>query len=428
MQKENKVKKEVSTLMCWLFVYHHFLHKQLYFDIHFSEVDTMKKRIMKLALVVLCLFASLLPITARKEVSDVGLKGDAKSVYLMEYTSGKVIYAEHENKRLYPASMTKMMGLLLIYEALHDGQLQLDDMVTTSEFAASMGGSQVFLEPQETLSAEDMIKSICIASANDAMVAMGEHLAGSHEAFVNKMNRKAKELGMNNTHFINATGLHDDKHYTTAKDMALLGQALLKEGGEELLKITSTYDAYIREDSDKKFWLVNTNKLLKQVEGVDGLKTGFTKEALSCITVSAKRKELRLIAVVMGASNAKARNAIASGLLEYGFAQYAQGLLYAKGTRLDTLSFENGKPKQADIVALEDISYVFEKGKEPKEKHKEITITKKKLPYQKNEKIGTVRIEMSDGYYMEAPIGVNRTVLPLDFSDILLKTMRKIIA
>ncbi len=388
----------------------------------------MKKRIMKLALVVLCLFASLLPITARKEVSDVGLKGDAKSVYLMEYTSGKVIYAEHENKRLYPASMTKMMGLLLIYEALHDGQLQLDDMVTTSEFAASMGGSQLFLEPQETLSAEDMIKSICIASANDAMVAMGEHLAGSHEAFVNKMNRKAKELGMNNTHFMNATGLHDDKHYTTAKDMALLGQALLKEGGEELLKITSTYDAYIREDSDKKFWLVNTNKLLKQVEGVDGLKTGFTKEALSCITVSAKRKELRLIAVVMGASNAKARNAIASGLLEYGFAQYAQGLLYAKGTRLDTLSFENGKPKQADIVALEDISYVFEKGKEPKEKHKEITITKKKLPYQKNEKIGTVRIEMSDGYYMEAPIGVNRTVLPLDFSDILLKTMRKIIA
>lgn len=388
----------------------------------------MKKRIMKLALVVLCLSASLLPITARKEVSDVGLKGDAKSVYLMEYTSGKVIYAEHENKRLYPASMTKMMGLLLIYEALHDGQLQLDDMVTTSEFAASMGGSQVFLEPQETLSAEDMIKSICIASANDAMVAMGEHLAGSHEAFVNKMNRKAKELGMNNTHFMNATGLHDDKHYTTAKDMALLGQALLKEGGEELLKITSTYDAYIREDSDKKFWLVNTNKLLKQVEGVDGLKTGFTKEALSCITVSAKRKELRLIAVVMGASNAKVRNAIASGLLEYGFAQYAQGLLYAKGTRLDTLSFENGKPKQADIVALEDISYVFEKGKEPKEKHKEITITKKKLPYQKNEKIGTVRIEMSDGYYMEAPIGVNRTVLPLDFSDILLKTMRKIIA
>ena len=388
----------------------------------------MKNKIMKLALAVLCLFVSLLPITAKEEESDVGLKGDAKSVYLMEYTSGKVIYAENENKRLYPASMTKMMGLLLIYEALHNGQLQLNDMVTTSEFAASMGGSQVFLEPQEALSAEDMIKSICIASANDAMVAMGEHLAGSHEAFVKKMNRKAKELGMNNTHFMNATGLHDDKHYTTAKDMALLGQALLREGGEELLKITSTYDAYIREDSDKKFWLVNTNKLLKQVEGVDGLKTGFTKEALSCITVSAKRKELRLIAVVMGASSAKTRNAIASGLLEYGFAQYAQGLLYAKGTRLDTISFENGKPKQADIVALEDISYVFEKGKEPKEKHKEITITKKQLPYRKNEKIGTVRIEMSDGYYMEAPIGVNRNVLPLDFSDILLKTLQKLLA
>ena len=208
--------------------------------------------------------------------SSQDLAPSAKAAYLVENTTGKVIYAKHETDKLYPASMTKMMGLLLIFEALHDKKISWDESVSASEYAASMGGSQVFLEPGESMSVRDMVKSICIASANDAMVAMAEKVGGSNDHFVAMMNDKAKELKLSNSHFMNATGLHDPEHYTCAKDMSIIASALIAEGGDELLRITSTYDAYIRENTDKKFWLVNTNKLLKQYEGVDGLKTGFT--------------------------------------------------------------------------------------------------------------------------------------------------------
>lgn len=254
------------------------------------------------------------------------LAPSAKAAYLVENTTGKVIYAKHETDKLYPASMTKMMGLLLIFEALHDKKISWDESVSASEYAASMGGSQVFLEPGESMSVRDMVKSICIASANDAMVAMAEKVGGSNDHFVAMMNDKAKELKLSNSHFMNATGLHDPEHYTCAKDMSIIARALIAEGGEELLRITSTYDAYIRENTDKKFWLVNTNKLLKQYEGVDGLKTGFTTEAMSCITVTAKKKDLRLVAVAMGEPSSKQRNAEIKQMLDYGFSQYAQGL------------------------------------------------------------------------------------------------------
>ncbi|MGX8851389.1 serine hydrolase [Amedibacillus sp. YH-ame10] len=388
------------------------------------------KKIIKV-LVAMCMLFSvcLLPIQAESvKITGVDLAGSAKSAYLIENTTGKVIFAKNEKEKLYPASMTKMMGLLLIFEALNHQKISWKDDVTTSEYAASMGGSQVFLEVHETMSVKDMVKSICIASANDAMVAMAEKIGGTNDNFVEMMNAKAEELGLINTHFVNATGLHDPDHYTCAKDMGVLAQALIKEGGDEMLAITSTYDAYIRENSDNKFWLVNTNKLLKQYEGVDGLKTGFTSEALSCITVSAKRQDLRLIAVVMGAPSSKERNAIAKQMLDYGFSQYAQGLLYKKGSKLDEITFENGKPGKANIVALEDVSYVFEKGKEPKEKNKKIVITKRSLPYVKDKKIGYVRVEMSDGYYMEVPIGVHKTIEPLDYMDIFMKTFKDVFA
>ena len=180
-------------------------------------------------------------------VSEEALCDQAKGAYLMEASSGREIYAKNAEEKLYPASMTKMMGLLLIYEQLNAGSLQLSDMVTTSETAAGMGGSQVYLEVGETMSVEDLLKSICIASANDAMVAMAEKIGGTHAGFVEMMNAKAKELGLVNTHFTNASGLHDPDHYSCPRDMAIIGAALLAEGGEDLLAITSTYDAYIRE-------------------------------------------------------------------------------------------------------------------------------------------------------------------------------------
>lgn len=354
---------------------------------------------------------------------NVDLAQNAKSAYLMEFTSGKVIYAKNEHEQLYPASMTKMMGLLLIFEALHNGKLSWEDTITTSEHAASMGGSQVFLEVNEQMSVKDMVKSICIASANDAMVAMAEKVGGTHDGFVNMMNEKAKALGLSDTHFMNATGLHDPKHYTSAYDMAMIAQALIKEGQDELLEITSTYDAYIRESSDNKFWLVNTNKLLKQYPGVDGLKTGFTQEAMSCITVTAKKNELRLISVVMGEPTSKQRNAEIKTMLDYGFSQFEQGLLYPAGTILETKQMDNAKPNQVNLVTKGDLTYVFEKGSEPKEQERKIEITKTELPYLPGDVVGKVTITMDDGFVVEGEVSVDQEIQPLMYLDMFMKSI-----
>lgn len=354
---------------------------------------------------------------------NVDLAQNAKSAYLMEFTSGKVIYAKNEHEQLYPASMTKMMGLLLIFEALHNGKLSWEDTITTSEHAASMGGSQVFLEVNEQMSVKDMVKSICIASANDAMVAMAEKVGGTHVGFVSMMNEKAKSLGLSDTHFMNATGLHDPEHYTSAYDMAMIAQALIKEGQDELLEITSTYDAYIRENSDNKFWLVNTNKLLKQYTGVDGLKTGFTQEAMSCITVTAKKNELRLISVVMGEPTSKQRNAEIKTMLDYGFSQFEQGLLYPAGTILETKQMDNAKPNQVNLVTKADLTYVFEKGSEPKEQERKIEITKTELPYLPGDVVGKVTITMDDGFVVEGEVSVDQEIQPLMYLDMFMKSI-----
>lgn len=359
---------------------------------------------------------------AEKNENGADLAKSAKAAYLIEYTSGKVIYAKNEHEKLYPASMTKMMGLLLIYEALNDGKLTWDDVVTTSEHAASMGGSQVFLEVNEQMSVRDMIKSICIASANDAMVAMAEKIGGTHEHFVQLMNDKAKQLQLKETHFVNATGLHDPKHYTSAHDMAVIARALIKEGGNELLEITSTYDAYIRENSDNKFWLVNTNKLIKQYPGVDGLKTGFTQEAMSCITVTAQKDHLRLISVVMGEPSSKQRNAEIKTMLDYGFSQFEQGLLYPANTVIETKKLDNGKPDSVNLITTKDIRYVYEKGTQPKEADRKIEITKPNLPYLRGDVVGKVTITMDDGFVVESDLTVEADVQPLEYFDLFVKS------
>lgn len=193
---------------------------------------------------------------------------------LMEFSTGQIIYSKNINERKYPASMTKMMGLYLILQKLEEGSIKYDDIVTVTSNAASMGGSQVFLQPGEQITINDLFKSICIASANDAIIALGEHTFGSEQTFINEMNIMAKRLGMNNTNFINATGFHDPNHYTTANDMAILALALLTNYKDDILKYTSMYESYIRENTEKPFWLVNTNKLVRFYEGMDGLKTG----------------------------------------------------------------------------------------------------------------------------------------------------------
>lgn len=389
----------------------------------------MVKRIYLVIITAFLLFpASVSASESNAVTSEDTLASQAKAAYLMEAQTQKKIYAKKAEERMYPASMTKMMGLLLVYEQINNGALKLDDRVCASETAASMGGSQIYLKVNEEMTVEDLLKSVCIASANDAMVALAEKVGGTHEQFVLMMNEKAKELKLSNTHFVNATGLHDDDHYSCAKDMATIAAALIKEGGEELLSITSTYDSYIREDSDQKFWLVNTNKLIKQLDGADGLKTGFTSEAGSCITVTAKRNGLRLIGVVMGEPDGKTRNQEASQLIEYGFSGYESKQLYAKGDAVDELCCEKGTPVKTKLLALEDAYYVVKKGTDSKVKEKQLQLIDHELPYQAGKECARLKVTMDDGYTFEVSLGVAQDVQPASYVDLLIRSFRQMIA
>lgn len=389
----------------------------------------MVKRIYLVIITAFLLFpASVSASESNAVTSEDTLASQAKAAYLMEAQTQKKIYAKKAEERMYPASMTKMMGLLLVYEQINNGALKLDDRVCASETAASMGGSQIYLKVNEEMTVEDLLKSVCIASANDAMVALAEKVGGTHEQFVLMMNEKAKELKLSNTHFVNATGLHDDDHYSCAKDMATIAAALIKEGGEELLSITSTYDSYIREDSDQKFWLVNTNKLIKQLDGADGLKTGFTSEAGSCITVTAKRNGLRLIGVVMGEPDGKTRNQEASQLIEYGFSGYESKQLYAKGDAVDELCCEKGTPVKTKLLALEDAYYVVKKGTDSKVKEKQLQLIDHELPYQAGKECARLKVTMNDGYTFEVSLGVAQDVQPASYVDLLIRSFRQMIA
>lgn len=393
------------------------------------EVDMMTK-IQKILCVLFSWLLFLCPISASESeatVSEEILTPQAQSAYLMEMNSQREIYAKEALEARYPASMTKMMGLLLIYEEIHAGKLKLSDQVTVSETAASMGGSQVYLEVGETMSVEDLLKSICIASANDAMVAMAEKVCATHEAFVDRMNEKAKELKLENTHFLNATGLHADGHYSCAKDMAIIASALIKEGGEDLLSITSTYDAYIREESNP-FWLVNTNKLIKQLEGTDGLKTGYTSQAGSCITVTTQRDGLRLIGVVMGEPDGKTRNQEVSVLMEYGFSRFEQKQLYHQGDVVTTLKDEKGNPIEVSLVAMEDAYYVVEKGEASTIKEKTVDYVRFSPPYMPDEVIANLCVTMSDGYQFSIPLSVDQEVKPAGFLDLWIRSFRQMFA
>ena len=349
------------------------------------------------------------------------LAPSAQAVCLIEASSGRQLYARQEDKRMYPASMTKMMGLLLIFEQLHSGSLQMSDMVSASAAAAGMGGSQIYLKEGETMSVEDLLKSVCIASANDAMAALAEKISGSQEAFVTQMNEKAEQLQLKNTHFTNVSGLHDPEHYSCASDMARIASALLKEGGDELLAVTSTYDAYIREDSAQKFWLVNTNKLIRQMEGADGLKTGYTSQAGFCVTATARRGALRLIAVVMHEPDSATRNSETMQLLEYGFSRYEQKQLYAAGDEVDVLTVEKGDPQSVALIARADAYYMYEKGKESKVKSTRIELLKQQLPYHPEDAVARAHVEMSDGYAFTVELGVKEAVRPLGFLQLWLR-------
>ncbi|WP_020059412.1 D-alanyl-D-alanine carboxypeptidase family protein [Bacillus sp. 123MFChir2] len=331
------------------------------------------------------------------------LAEQASSAIVIEQDTGKVLFDKNPNEKLPPASMTKIMTMLLIMEQIEKGKLKLTDKVRTSEHAASMGGSQIFLEPGEEMSVDEMLKGIAIASGNDASVAVAEHIAGSEEGFVDRMNKKAKDLGLKNTHFQNPTGLPAKDHYSTAYDMAVMAKELMKY--PLIRKYTGKYEDYLREDTDKKFWLVNTNKLVRFYPGVDGVKTGFTTEAKYCLTASAERNGMRVISVIMGSPTSKERNAEVTKLLDYAFSQYMTKKMYTRGEKIQTVKVGKGKKETVDLVASENVSLLMKKGEAMKNIKKEVVAEEKvKAPIKKGDALGTLVIKKGNEVLLKQTI------------------------
>ncbi|MCY8818741.1 D-alanyl-D-alanine carboxypeptidase [Bacillus atrophaeus] len=350
------------------------------------------------------------------------LAHEAKSAVLIERDTGKVLYNKNSHERLAPASMTKIMTMLLIMEALDKGKIKMSDKVRTSEYAASMGGSQIFLEPGEEMTVKEMLKGIAIASGNDSSVAMAEYISGSEEEFVQKMNKKAKELGLKDTTFKNPTGLPEKGHYSSAYDMAMMSKELLKY--DKITAFTGTYEDYLREDTDKKFWLVNTNRLIKFYPGVDGVKTGYTGEAKYCLTASAKKGNMRAIAVVFGASTPKDRNAQVTKMLDYAFSQYETHPMYKRNETVAKAKVKKGKQKTIDLATSEPISLLTKKGEDTKHVKKEIKMKEQiTAPIKKGDVLGTLILKKDGEVLAESPVTAKDDMEKAGFLTFLKRTM-----
>ena len=352
---------------------------------------------------VLSLFFSVgccLPALAAEKqyenLTDLGLT--SKSALLMEEDTGTILYEQNSHEALPPASVTKVMTLLLIYEGERDGKFDWTDTVQVSEHAASMGGSQVFLEEGETQTAADMTKSIAIASANDAAVAMAEFLAGSEEAFVQKMNERAKEFGMEDTNFVNACGLDTEGHVSSAYDIALMSRELM-ENFPEIKEYTTTWqDSIVHKTrrGEETFGLTNTNKLIQWYDGATGLKTGSTGNALYCLSGTAERDGMGLIAVVMAAPDYKVRFREVMQLLDYGFANYAIEKGREKGYAMGEVPVEKGMTDTVEAVVAEEISVLVPKGKEAQWETKTELLPAVSAPVEAGTKVGEL-VYLRDG-------------------------------
>ncbi len=317
---------------------------------------------------------------------------ESGSAILIEQNTGQVLYSHNSHEKLRPASVTKVMSILLIMEQIDSGKLSYSDQIPCSENARSMGGSQIWLDTKETLTVDEMLKAICVVSANDCVVAMAEHIAGSEEAFVQTMNDKAKELGMNDTTFKNCHGIDEDDHVTSAYDIALMSRELLSKHSD-VTKYTTIWMDSLR---DGKSQLVNTNKLIRTYKGITGLKTGSTSLALYNLSASATRDNLSLIAVIMKAPSTKVRFAEASKLLDYGFSKFSYKSFGNKNDIIENVSVNKGVKKTINAVLENDVGTLVEKGKE-NQISQNVTISDNiSAPLKKGDKIGEVTFSLND--------------------------------
>ena len=355
------------------------------------------------------------------KAEDLSLAPSAKSSILIEATTGEIIHESKSNERYAPASMTKIMSLILIMDEIEKGNLKLDENIKVSANAASMGGSQIYLEAGEEMSVNDLIKGICVGSANDAVVALAERISGTEEAFVFKMNERAKKMGLKNTNFKNATGLDTANHYSSAYDMAMMARELVKH--DKILEYSGIYETYLRQNTSKKFWLVNTNKLIKVYDGMDGLKTGYTKEAGYCLTATAKKNNMRLIGVIMGEETSQKRNEEMTKMLDYGFNLYTVKEFLNKNTKVGIIHNDKSSEGKIEVVPKENINILNKKGSKKRNMSYKLSITNDKIPVKKGDTIGRIDILENNKVKLTIDATVKKDINKANILELFLKNI-----
>lgn len=374
----------------------------------------------KILLIIMSFFVLNLNVLAEEDFASNG-----KSAILVDNLSGKVLYEKNADEKLAPASMTKLASMLMVMEAIDDGNLKFEDKVTISEEAANMGGSQVFLQAGEVYTVYDLLKSVAIASGNDAVVALAEKIGGSQSGFIDMLNKRLKEIGATNTNFVNAHGLDAEGHYSTARDMSIIARELLKH--PKILEFTSIYEEYLEKNDGSRIWLVNTNKLVRFYDGVDGLKTGFTKTAGYCLTATASKNNFRLISVVMGEDTSENRSSDTVKMLNYGFNTFKINIIKTKGETLGKVRVEKGKQDKANIVLLNDATEILKNTDPVTEYNFNLKVNKIKAPVKVGDIVGTAEIIDSEGNIVdEVDVTVEKDIKKANILDYMLRNLKTI--
>ena len=384
----------------------------------------------KIMTIIICTFLIVPSFIKAQEInseetnSENTLAPNAKSAILLEESTGEILYEFNSHEKREPASMTKMMSLLIIMESIEKGVINWDQMITVSENASSMGGSQILLETGEQMSVDDLVKGISIASGNDAVVALAEAIAGTEENFVKMMNDKLKQLGLKDSNFKNCHGLDEEGHYSSAYDMAFIAKELVNH--EKILEYSSIYETYLREDTNKKIWLVNTNKLVRFKKGVDGLKTGYTEGAGFCLTATMKNNNMRVIATVMGEPDSKTRNSEVSNMLDYAFAQVGLKRVLSTKSVVDKLSLPKAKIDEIKIVPSKDVNVLYKKVDGEIKPTYSVELDEIKLPVKVGDKVGKLYVTNNGKVINEINLTVAQNVEKCNMLELYLKYLKNI--
>ncbi len=376
----------------------------------------MKKRFFLLLFALL-----LLPVNIKAEENAELIK-NATSGLLMEQSTGEIIFEKDKDKQVAVASMTKMVAQTIILENIESGKIKWDDIVSVSKNAADMGGSQIYLTAGEKMSVKDLFKGISMASANDATVAMAEYIAGDEASFVKLMNKKVKELGLKNTTFKNSTGLDEEGHLSTAYDMAIIARNLLNH--EKILDFSSVYEDYLRQDTENKFWLVNTNKLVRFYDGADGLKTGHTDAAKYCLAATAKKDGMRLIAIVLGEENSKIRNSEAMALLDYGFNTKKITIVKKKNKVVKELEFDKGDKEKIQLVPKYDVGVLENKASSGNKYKYDIKLGEIKVPIKQGDVLGKIIVKDGKKEITKVELVSKTSIKKLNYIELYIETVK----